>query len=109
MRYKIKISILWYVTTEAVLPFISDTCSSEKKTLRTYGYSPAMLLSAQAIVYFQSFPQVTRGQLDLRSSDPVQSLRAEKTQMSQNRGENKKMIVCGIQSGGKEKLQIEGD
>ena len=48
------------------------------------------------------FPVISTG-------DPVQSLRAEKTQMSQNRGENKKMIVCGIQSGGKEKLQIEGD
>ena len=60
MRYKIKISTLCYVAAEAVLLFISETCNSEKKSLRTYGYSPATLLSAQAIVYFQSFPQVTR-------------------------------------------------
>lgn len=88
MRYKI--SILWYVTTEAGLPFIT-TCSLEKKTLRTYGYSPATLLSAQAIVYFQSFPQVTRWQLIAWSSDPIQSLRAENTNVTKQGGKNKKM------------------
>lgn len=55
MRYKI--SILWYVTTEAGLPLYYYCLKFEKKTLRTYGYVSATLLSAQAIVYFQSFPQ----------------------------------------------------
>ena len=76
---------MWFA--ELALLVISNTCSLEKKTLRTYGYSRASLFSAWAIKYFQSFPQVTYWQLDFWSSDPIQSFRElKKPQTCHNTG-----------------------
>lgn len=95
---------------ELALLVISNTCGLKKKTLRTFGYSTASWrFSAWAIKYFQSFPQVTYWQLDLWSSDPIQSFRELKnTNMSQHRQKIEKWQSVGYNHGKGITLGLKG-